>query len=110
MKNTNNITDEAIRAARAKPRIEIPEDMSKGMKELLEMHSVEEMWFLNESLGLDCDTPLEKMMKMKLNCRDDYNYVLNCIWEGIVTEYLKTIGQRVRQYKDNPRRMAFKYW
>jgi hypothetical protein len=81
-----------------------------GMRELLESHTLEELWFLNEKLHLPVDTTTEQIMATKLTVRDDYKAVLACVWEGIITEYLQSIGRHVRQHKDNPRRMLYKHW
>ena len=47
----------------------VPEEMKIGMRELLEIHTVEELWFLNEKVNLhhesDIDTLIEEKLKGK---------------------------------------------
>jgi hypothetical protein len=61
-------------------------------------------------LGLNNETDIETIIKIKLKTREDYKHVLSMIWEGIITEHLKSNGRHVRQHKDNPRRMLYKHW
>ena len=110
MKTSKLLSNGDIRAARSIPKQDIPLEMSKGMQDLLESHSFEELWFLNEKLGMPYDSNVQAIIKEKLRSREDYKNVLSHIWEGIITEHLKANGRHVRQHKDNPRYMLFKHW
>ena len=101
--------EEQIRLARSTV-VNVPDEMKVGMRELLEIHTMEELWFLNEKLNLHHEADVDKIIAEKLNSREDYKNMLGFIWEGIITEHLKSKGRHVRQHKDNPRRMIYKHW
>ena len=86
----------------------------RGMRELLEMHD-------DSELENPCDStrsqfsPTSKEDTIssifeKLNTYEDHRDTLSCMWEGIIIEYLRRIGRKVSNFREDPRITVLRHW
>eukprot|EP00636_Phaeomonas_parva_P001531 CAMPEP_0118875332 /NCGR_PEP_ID=MMETSP1163-20130328/16438_1 /TAXON_ID=124430 /ORGANISM="Phaeomonas parva, Strain CCMP2877" /LENGTH=287 /DNA_ID=CAMNT_0006810823 /DNA_START=144 /DNA_END=1004 /DNA_ORIENTATION=+ len=99
------------------------QDMAKGLDDILELHNPVEMSSLCGSLGIDIDLPIEEMKaevrryvqshKAKENgthVERNYHEVLKVVWEGVLFEYLRSVGQPLHSNHLDPRTFVARYW
>ena len=93
----------------------VPVEMKTGMKQLLELHNDEELRILCGMLGMrekrTKSTQIAKIFALHLQRGENsYKYVLSLIWEGIIIDYLRTVGKKVRSHTQDPRQYAMTWW
>ncbi len=93
----------------------VPVEMKTGMKQLLELHNDEELRILCGMLGMrekrTKSTQVAKIFALHLQRGENsYKYVLSLIWEGIIIDYLRTVGKKVRSHTQDPRQYAMTWW
>eukprot|EP00505_MAST-04D_sp_SCG-Rhode-Island_P000754 Stramenopile-MAST_4_protein_754 len=93
----------------------VPVEMTTGMKQLLELHNDEEIKILCGMLGMRDKTTkaakIQKIFQLHLQRGENsYKYVLSLIWEGIIIDYLSTVGKKVRSYTADPRMYTLQWW
>jgi len=86
----------------------------KGMQVLLGLHNDDELGDLCDSLRLDMmpskEQTIDAIFAQKLTTFEDYRHVLSFMWEGVITEYLKLIGKRVSNFRQDPRVAVLGAW
>ena len=93
----------------------VPVEMKNGMRALLNLHNEEEMRILVGQLGMHDKrskaTRIQKIFQLHLQQGEkSYTNLLSLIWEGIIIEYLRTVGRTIRSYTQDPRSFVMKYW
>eukprot|EP00948_MAST-09A_sp_MAST-9A-sp1_P002592 g2592.t1 len=89
--------------------------MRKGMRKLLEIHKPEELSILCKMFDIKGrmtkNQKIEKIYVQELQGGiPSYRNVLGFVWDGILIEYLRTIGRKVRNHKTDLRLIIWKYW
>jgi len=87
----------------------------QGMRQLLEIHDEQEIETLCESLRVEPTGPtkenmIDSIFESKLHTFEEYRLVLAEIWEGIIVEYLRRVGKRVSNFREDPRVTVLRYW
>jgi len=87
----------------------------RGMRVLLEMHDMDELETLCDSLentaeGSSKSETIDWIFSSKLNNYEDYRELLSLMWEGIVVEYLRKIGKKVSNFREDPRITVLRHW
>ncbi|CAM9176335.1 unnamed protein product, partial [Chrysoparadoxa australica] len=97
-------------------------DMKEGMETLLEMHNTVELNSLCGALSLPvaCTNTEKKqnvMEYIKLGRNGDKDQVerrfaeaVRLVWEGLLYEYLRSIGHPLRGVRQDPRHFVLRYW
>lgn len=86
----------------------------KGMRELLNIHNEEEFETLCDAAGVSMmptrSRTLDAIFSEHLTTFDDYRNLLSFMWEGIIIEYLRRIGKRVSNFREDPRVTVLRLW
>ena len=85
------------------------------MRKLLEIHKPEELKILCKRFNihgrLTKNQKIQKIIENELQGGImSYRNVLGFVWDGILVEYLRTIGRKVRNHKTDLRLIIIKYW
>ena len=91
-----------------KGRAEAPIEMRTGMRKLLELHNTEELRILCLHWGIEGrltkNQKIKRVFETILNGGESsYREALKQIWEGILIEYLRSVGRKVRSHTLDPR-------
>lgn len=91
-----------------KGRSEAPIEMRSGMRKLLELHNADELRILCKRFGIE--GRLTKNQKIKrifekvlTGGEQSYRDCLGLVWEGLLMEYLRSVGRRVRSHTLDPK-------
>jgi len=96
------------------------QDMESGMRDLLDLHNPAELSSLCAMLGMPSEgiTSEEKVAQIMAHVKGpankptekDYINLMKMMWEGVMFEYLRSIGQPLRSCALDPREFIIRYW
>lgn len=53
---------------------------------------------------------IDSIFRDKLNTYEDYRELLSFMWEGIIIEYLRKIGRKISNFREDPRITVLRHW